>query len=80
LYPVPLFPLLLCFAASSAQVGGLSMGYSQFTAFAVYGLIIFFGGWEVRTGNAKFEDMLKAFLGILMAAIGIGQAQVRASM
>ncbi len=35
------------------------MGYSQFSTFAVYALIIWFGGYEVDKGHSTFEDMLK---------------------
>lgn len=35
------------------------MGYSQFSIFAVYGLIIWFGGLEVDAGRVDFDGMLK---------------------
>lgn len=41
-----------------------------------YSVIIYFGGAEVQSGRATFDDMLKSFLAILLAAIGIAQAQV----
>lgn len=59
----------------SLVVGGL-MSYSQFSTFAVYGLIIWFGGLEVYAGRSNFDDMLKAFLAILISALGIAQAQI----
>ncbi|GFH13375.1 uncharacterized protein HaLaN_09249 [Haematococcus lacustris] len=55
---------------------GALMGYSQFSIFAVYGLIIYFGGVEVSSGRVEFEGMLKSFLAILLAAMGIAQAQI----
>ncbi|KAL6754343.1 MDR-like ABC transporter [Haematococcus lacustris] len=55
---------------------GALMGYSQFSIFAVYGLIIYFGGVEVSSGRVDFEGMLKSFLAILLAAMGIAQAQI----
>ncbi len=42
-----------------------------------YGLIIYFGGWEISQGLVTFDAMLKAFLAVLLAAMGM--AQVRCS-
>jgi len=53
------------------------MGYSNFTIFAMYSLIVFFGGYEVDSGRATFEQLLKAFLCVMFAALGLAQAQVR---
>ncbi|GFH06183.1 uncharacterized protein HaLaN_00773, partial [Haematococcus lacustris] len=55
---------------------GALMGYSQLSFFAVYGIIIYFGGVQVSSRRASFEDMLKSFLAIVMAAMGIAQAQL----
>lgn len=59
-----------------SHMTGLLMGYSQFSTFAVYGLIIWFGGLEVDSGRASFRDMLMAFLAVVLAALGIAQSQV----
>ncbi len=45
--------------ARRAHLTGILMGYSQFATFAIYGLIIWFGGYELNRGRASFEDMLK---------------------
>jgi len=57
-------------------VTGFLMGYSQFSIYAVYGLIIWFGGLDIDQGRTDFEKMLKAFLAVLMAAMGVAQAQI----
>lgn len=43
---------------------GALMGYSQFSIFGVYGLIIYFGGYEVESGRASFDQMLKVCVGL----------------
>lgn len=45
--------------ARRAHITGILMGYSQFATFAIYGLVIWFGGYELDKGRASFEDMLK---------------------
>lgn len=57
------------------MVTGALFGYSQFSLFSVYGLIIWFGGIEVSSGRTDFNSMLKAFLAVLLAAMGLAQAQ-----
>ena len=54
---------------------GALFGYSQFSLFSVYGLIIWFGGMDVDAGRSDFNSMLKAFLAVLLAAMGLAQAQ-----
>ncbi|GFH32187.1 uncharacterized protein HaLaN_31367, partial [Haematococcus lacustris] len=51
------------------------MGFSFFSVFALYGLIIWFGGWEVQQGLTTFGDMFTAFMAILLAAMGLAQAK-----
>lgn len=41
-----------------SQKTGLLLGYSQFSLFSVYCLIIWFGGIEIRDGRVDFEGML----------------------
>lgn len=31
----------------------------QFSLFSVYGLIIWFGGYDINSGRSSFDDMLK---------------------
>lgn len=32
----------------NANIGGLAMAFSYFCMFGIYGLIIYFGGWEIN--------------------------------
>lgn len=41
-----------------------------------YGLIIYFGGWEVDNDLTDFEGMFKGFLAVLLAAMGLAQVQL----
>uniref|UniRef100_A0A7R9VCA0 Uncharacterized protein n=1 Tax=Chlamydomonas euryale TaxID=1486919 RepID=A0A7R9VCA0_9CHLO len=59
-----------------AQIAGITSGYAQFCVFSVYGLMIWFGGLELESGRATFEEMLTAFLAILLAAMGLAQSTV----
>lgn len=43
-----------------------------FIMFSMYALVVWFGGLEISRGWITFDDMLKAFLGVLMAAMGLG--------
>uniref|UniRef100_A0A7S0R4U3 ATP-binding cassette transporter n=1 Tax=Chlamydomonas leiostraca TaxID=1034604 RepID=A0A7S0R4U3_9CHLO len=56
-----------------AHTGGLVMAYSFFSIFAMYSLIIYFGGWEISRGLTDFEGMYKSFLAVLFAAMGMAQ-------
>jgi hypothetical protein len=42
--------------------------------FGMYSVVIIFGGWEIESGRTDFEGMLKSFLAIMMAAMGVGAA------
>lgn len=57
----------------TALTNSLAFGYSQFTMFAVYGLIIWFAGNEVSNDRSTFEKTLKSFLAVLFAAMGLAQ-------
>lgn len=59
-----------------ANTSGLGFGFSQFVMFAVYALAFWFGGQQVSEGNLSFDDMLRAFFSILLAAFGMAQAQI----
>ena len=59
-----------------ANTAGLGFSFSQFVMFAVYGLAFWFGGQMVSQGKMTFDDMLKAFFSILLAAFGLAQAQM----
>jgi hypothetical protein len=63
-------------AKKQSHVLGALMGYSQLSVFAVYALISWFGGLELDAGRVDFDGYLKSFLALLMAAMGIAQAQV----
>ena len=55
------------------QVTGVSLGYSQLMMFGIYSLIIWFGGQEIASGRATFDQMLKALFAVLFAAMGLAQ-------
>ena len=63
-------------AVRSAGLGGAALGYSMFVMFALYCVITAFGGAEVTSCRATFDQFLKAFMCVLMAAMGLAQAQV----
>lgn len=60
----------------ACHVAGLSLAYSQAAMFIVTAIVVYFGGAEVSSGRATFENMLKAFMSIVFAAMGIAQAMV----
>ena len=49
---------------------------SQFIVFAVYALAFWYGGTLLAAGKLTFDDMLRAFFAIVLAAFGAAQAQV----
>jgi ATP-binding cassette subfamily B (MDR/TAP) protein 1 len=57
------------------HIAGLSLGYSQASLFAVMALVVWFGGLEVSSGRASLTDMMRAFLCVIFAALGVAQAQ-----
>jgi ATP-binding cassette subfamily B (MDR/TAP) protein 1 len=59
-----------------SNIAGAGFGFSQFVMFAVYALAFWFGAQEVSKGRMSFDDMLKAFFSILLAAFGLAQAQM----
>lgn len=60
----------------SSNLAGTGFGFSQCVMFAVYALAFWFGAQEVSKGRMTFDDMLKAFFSILLAAFGLAQAQM----
>jgi ABC-type multidrug transport system fused ATPase/permease subunit len=60
----------------ACQVAGLSLAYSQAAIFIVTAIMVYFGGAEVASGRATFENMLKAFMSIVFASMGVAQAMV----
>ena len=60
----------------ACQVAGLSLAYSQAAMFIVVAIVVYFGGAEVSSGRATFENMLKAFMSIVFASMGVAQAMV----
>jgi ATP-binding cassette, subfamily B (MDR/TAP), member 1 len=59
-----------------ANTSGGGFGFSQFVMFAVYALAFWFGGQQISEGNLSFDDMLRAFFSIMLAAFGLAQAQM----
>mmetsp|Transcript_13373 Transcript_13373/g.23679 ORF Transcript_13373/g.23679 Transcript_13373/m.23679 type:complete len:1466 (-) Transcript_13373:839-5236(-) len=57
-----------------ALVMGFSAAFAAFMMFASYSLIIYFGGYEIYHGWVVFDHMLKSFMAILFAAMGMAQA------
>ena len=55
-------------------VSGTIFGLTQFTLFATYGLLFWFGGGLVQDGKYTFQEMMQAIMSILMGAMGLGQA------
>lgn len=60
----------------ACHIAGLSLAYSQAVMFVVTAIVVLFGGAEVSSGRARFETVLKAFLSIVFAAMGVAQAMV----
>lgn len=56
-----------------AHRGGLALGYAFATMFGLFGLVSWFGGWEVYKGIVGFDDMLTAFLAVLFSVMGLSQ-------
>lgn len=54
----------------------LTLGFLQAMMFAVYALGFWYGGTLVDKGEMSFEEMLKVFFAILLATMGISQAQI----
>lgn len=59
-----------------ASTSGAGFGFSQFIQFTVFALAFWFGGTQVKSGNISFNDMLKAFFSVVMAAFGLANAQL----
>jgi ATP-binding cassette subfamily B (MDR/TAP) protein 1 len=60
----------------ACHIAGLSLAYSQAAMFIVTAIVVYFGGAEVSSGRSTFENMLKAFMSIVFAAMGVAQAMV----
>ena len=63
-------------AVVSGQVTGVIFGVSQSIIFAVYALAFWYGGTLIAAGKLSFDDMLRAFFAVVLAAFGAAQAQV----
>ena len=59
-----------------ANFGGLGLGFSQFVLFSIYALAFWYMGLEISRGYSTFEEALKAFFAVFLAAFGLGQAQI----
>jgi ABC-type multidrug transport system fused ATPase/permease subunit len=60
----------------NALWSGMSFALSQFIMFQFYALAFWYGGRQARRGDMQFVDMLKVFFSILLASMGISQAQI----
>lgn len=60
----------------SCHLAGLGLGYSQSILFAIMALVVWFGGLEVSSGRASITEVMRAFLCVIFAALGMAQAQV----
>jgi ATP-binding cassette subfamily B (MDR/TAP) protein 1 len=65
-----------CILRRQSHLAGATSGYSEFCLFAIYGLIIWFGGVDISAGRSTFQDMLVAFLSIVFAAMGLAQSMI----
>ena len=61
---------------SNAIKSGMAFGASQGIMFWFYAIAFWFGGIMVRKGRMDSTDMLKVFFAILLASMGISQAQI----
>jgi ATP-binding cassette, subfamily B (MDR/TAP), member 1 len=60
----------------NALRSGAAFGFSQCVMFGVYALAFWYGGILVEDNEMNLEQMLKVFFAILLATMGISQAQV----
>jgi ATP-binding cassette subfamily B (MDR/TAP) protein 1 len=58
-----------------AHFGGIGFAFSQFVLFGVYSLAFWYMGLEISRDNSSFENSMKAFFAIFLAAFGLAQAQ-----
>jgi len=59
-----------------ANWAGLGFGFSQLVLFGIYALAFWYMALEISRGQSTFEQALKAFFAIFLAAFGAAQAQV----
>ena len=55
-------------------LGGLSVGFSQFMMFAIYGFIFWYGGKCVNKGEFTFDELFKSLMAIMFSAMGLAQS------
>lgn len=60
----------------NAMLSGTAFGVGQAIMFWFYGLAFWFGGTEYEKGRQSLEEMLKVFFSILLASMGVTQAQI----
>lgn len=53
---------------------GVYQGYAQFSLFAAFGLLYWFGGTQVSAGKTDFDGMLIPIFCMFMLGAGLGQA------
>ena len=55
---------------------GLGFAFAQFIMYGLYSIAFWYMGLEISRGNSSFEDALRAFFAVFMAAFGFAQAQL----
>lgn len=54
-----------------AHIGGLATGLTFFIMFGGYALVFWYGGTLVGEGEFTFDEIMKSFMAIMMAAMGM---------
>jgi ATP-binding cassette subfamily B (MDR/TAP) protein 1 len=55
---------------------GLGFAFAQFIMYGLYSVAFWYMGLEISRGYSSFEDALRAFFAVFMAAFGFAQAQL----
>ncbi|KAL4457545.1 hypothetical protein ABPG75_012410 [Micractinium tetrahymenae] len=63
-------------AQHRSNAAGLGFASSQFITFGIYALSFWYAGQLVSKGENTFEEVLKVFFSIFLAAMGAAQAQM----
>lgn len=54
--------------------GGIASGFSLASMFFTYALLFYYGSRLILNGEIGFQDLMVAILGLLLGALGLGQA------
>ncbi|OQR83102.1 ATP-binding Cassette (ABC) superfamily, partial [Thraustotheca clavata] len=57
-----------------SQVNGIMNGFANFSMFAVYALVFWYGAKLIHNGTISFNEMMRTMMAMMMAAQGMGQA------